>query len=62
MNTKKQRYCLVFHARVDENVSAKQRHASFFEGIATLPIPWGLATGAHHHSPILDVARLRLSV
>ncbi len=39
---KKQRYCLMFHARVDEAVSAEQRHARFFEGIKGIPVPWGL--------------------
>src|SRR5215472_17387612 len=42
MKKKKQRYCLVFHARVDEAVGAEQRHARFFEGIKAIPPPWGL--------------------
>lgn len=42
MKTKKQRYCLMFSARVDEAVSAPQKHARFFEGIKELPLPWGL--------------------
>jgi hypothetical protein len=32
----------MFHARVDEAVSAEQRHARFFEGIKEIPVPWGL--------------------
>jgi hypothetical protein len=39
---KKQRYCLMFHARVEEAVSAHEKHACFFEGIKGLPAPWGL--------------------
>src|SRR5436190_13544150 len=42
MKKKKQRYCLSFHARVGEAVSAEQKHARFFVGIQELPIPWGL--------------------
>jgi hypothetical protein len=42
MKKKKQRYCLVFHARVDEAVGAEQRHARFFGGIKDIPPPWGL--------------------
>ena len=42
MKKKKQRYCLVFHARVDEAVGAEQRHTRFFEGIKDIPPPWGL--------------------
>jgi len=41
--TKKQRYCLAFHARADETISAPEKHVRFFEGIKELPIPWGLA-------------------
>lgn len=52
MKKKKQRYCLKFHARVDEAVSAEQRHARFFEGIKALPVPWGL--GDRPVPPIRD--------
>jgi hypothetical protein len=41
MKNKKQRYCLMIHARVDEAVSAQEKHARFFEGIKGLPAPWG---------------------
>jgi hypothetical protein len=42
MKKKKQRYCLVFHARPDEAVSAEEKYARFFTGIKDLPAPWGL--------------------
>jgi hypothetical protein len=51
MKKKKQRYCLVFHARVNEAVSAEQRHTRFFEGIKDLPVPWGLGDRAVPPSP-----------
>ncbi len=41
MKKKRQRYCLMIHARVDEAVSAQEKHARFFEGIKGLPAPWG---------------------
>jgi hypothetical protein len=52
MKKKKQRYCLMFSARVDEAVSAQEKHARFFEGIKGLPVPWGL--GDRPVPPIRD--------
>lgn len=51
MKKKKQRYCLVFHARVNEAVSAEQRHTCFFEGIKNAPVPWGLGNRPVPPSP-----------
>src|SRR5689334_1909715 len=42
MKKRIQRYCLSFSARVDEAVSAEEKHSRFFEGIRELPVPWGL--------------------
>jgi hypothetical protein len=55
MKSKKQRYWLVLHARIDEAVSAEQRHARFFEGIKDIPEPWGL--GERPVPPVPDFKR-----
>ena len=42
MKNNKQRYCLVFHSRASEAISAEEKQAHFFHTIRDIPVPWGL--------------------
>jgi hypothetical protein len=51
MKTRKQRYCLIVHARADEQIGAERRHTRFFEEIKDLPAPWGVGDRAIPRAP-----------